>query len=698
MSEQTVQNELYSENVRIGEKYTCLSLGATTISDLIRTKSIKSYPISNNIKNKKPDVLILDSNKEIIVYQEQKIPKKFKSEKDIQRAIDQEIHVAKELNVKIFVVSDGETFIWINPKTGERILNENEEEIFLPIIPKENGEILEKLILEISESINEQNNSILKKEYVDPTDLAIKINGVLKNLTFASSKMALYTFVEVFLFKYLSDIEILRGENSFEYIYSLYGVNGTPVYDDATVLGKYTDGAREQMKYLFPNGEDGTTIINGQIFHVEKRGGQYFSPDNTDFVFKQVILEFKQYEKKAGQFKYISKDFKSKLFETFMKNSDEKSEMGQFFTPLKIVQSMVAMVDIKPQMKICDPASGVGKFLLEAIDDNIDNYFKVEKGKFYSSISLTGYEKMMSDGDDITVILAKANMLIYCSKLFQNNKENITEIADKLLNGTFKVFSTALGTLDKIEENSYDLILANPPYYQSKVMSQKAKETGQYKLGGLGVEALFLEWIMKSLKPSGIANIVLPDGIFSNESNRKLKQFLVKNFFIESIISLPVDTFFNTPKKTYILTIRKKTVVELQSSTVQTYPVFAYLCKSIGETLDVYRFDIDDNDLSNAVEKYNHYRRLEYFERENLKEPFKSYFEEDSHLKLIDIQSFSPDESWIVENWWSEDEKISLGFEEEIITLSIDEYQEILVDTIDLMNSFKEELEWLKNK
>ncbi|EOH96592.1 hypothetical protein UAY_02960 [Enterococcus moraviensis ATCC BAA-383] len=698
MSEQTIQNNLYSENVKIGEKYICLSLGATTISDLIKSKTIKSYPISNNIKNKKPDVLILDSNREVIVYQEQKIPQKFKSEKDIQKAINQEIYVAKELNAKIFVVSDGDSFIWINPQTGNRILNENEEEILLPVSPKKNAEVLEKLILEISESVNEQNDIILKKEYIDPTDLAIKINGVLKNLTFASSKMALYTFVEVFLFKYLSDIEILKGENSFDYIYRLYGVNGIPQYDDATILGKYSDGAREQMRYLFPEGEDGTTIINGQIFHVEKRGGEYFSPDNTDFVFKQVILEFKQYEKKAGQFKYISKDFKSKLFETFMKNNDEKSEMGQFFTPLKIVQGMVSMVDIKPKMKICDPASGVGKFLLEAIDDNLDNYFKVENGEFQSNISLTGYEKMMSDGDDITVILAKANMLIYCSKLFQNNKDNISKIADKLLNGTFKVFTTALGTLDKIEENSYDLILANPPYYQSKVMSQKAKETGQYKLGGLGVEAIFLEWIMKSLKPGGVANVVLPDGIFSNESNRKLKQFLIKNCFVESIISLPVDTFFNTPKKTYILTIRKKTTAELKSSTIQAYPIFAYLCKSIGETLDVYRFDIDDNDLSNAIEKYNHYRKLDYTEREELKEPFKSYFSEDAHLKLIDVQSFNPDESWIIENWWSDDEKVSLGFEEEVITLSISEYQEILTDTIDIINSFKEELEWLKNK
>lgn len=40
--------------------------------------------------------------------------------------------------------------------------------------------------------------------------------------------------------------------------------------------------------------------------------------------------------------------------------------MGQFFTPLKIVEEMVSMVTIFNGAKICDPASGVGKFLLEA--------------------------------------------------------------------------------------------------------------------------------------------------------------------------------------------------------------------------------------------------------------------------------------------------------------------------------------------
>lgn len=84
--------------------------------------------------------------------------------------------------------------------------------------------------------------------------------------------------------------------------------------------------------------------------------------DSAADCFGRLLNCFKEYEDEHGKFLYINKDFKSKLFETFMKNSSDKDGMGQFFTPLKVVQEMVRMVGIREGMKICDPACGVGKF------------------------------------------------------------------------------------------------------------------------------------------------------------------------------------------------------------------------------------------------------------------------------------------------------------------------------------------------
>ena len=404
--------------------------------------------------------------------------------------------------------------------------------------------------------------------------------------------------------------------------------------------------------------------------------------------------EFSKYEKKNGKFINISKDFKSKLFETFMKNSEDKAGMGQFFTPLKIVREMVDMVVISNGMKICDPASGVGKFLLEAAS-NVP--FEMKDGQLRSGVELTGLEKQMSGRDDITTILAKANMLIYFSKLFKDNNslEDIQYLANELLNKTFYSSKTALGTLEHVEKEKYDLILANPPYYQDANISRLALATGYYSAKGNGVESLFLEWIVRSLKFGGTANIVLPDGIFTNLGNTNLKQFILDTCYIESIISLPVGSFFNTPKKTYILTLRKKTEEEIENGEKQTFKFFAYICKSIGEELNVNRFDTpDDNDLHNAVVKYNSYKNLP--DKDKITEPFKSWFESDGKMKLFSIDMFPAEGNWNIDNFWTDEEKIALGFKEADDVMSLIEFQTFLDVLVNDIADYKEAVECLK--
>lgn len=250
MSEQTIQDDLYSQPIQILDKYTCLSLGATTVNDLIKTGKLKNLKLSKNF-GKKPDVLIVNKNKEVVVFMEFKKPEEFDTETKIQKAIDQEIHVAKEVNAEIYIVSDGDTFIWINPKTKNRIIDENGNEVDVQIIPKKETKKLAEYIEKVIFSIDDTNDSILKIEDIDPTDLAKKSAVILKKMTFASAKMALYTFVELFLFKYLSDINVLRNSNSFEEIYKLYSDD---TRTDADVLGAYLDGPRNTMRLLFPEG------------------------------------------------------------------------------------------------------------------------------------------------------------------------------------------------------------------------------------------------------------------------------------------------------------------------------------------------------------------------------------------------------------------------------------------------------------
>lgn len=94
-------------------------------------------------------------------------------------------------------------------------------------------------------------------------------------------------------------------------------------------------------------------------------------------------------------------------------------KLGQYFTPRNVVQAMVRMSSAKSLKKgarICDPFCGVGGFLLEAIveNENIFKEFEPRNGVISPKITLLGFDKGTDEKDDErTIILAKANMLIY---------------------------------------------------------------------------------------------------------------------------------------------------------------------------------------------------------------------------------------------------------------------------------------------
>ena len=679
MSEQTKQSVEFSQRVYLGE-WSVWDIGATTLADLCKDKIINKHTTDKKILRKKPDALIVSPDKEIIVYIESKDDGVLKSQKQRVRAYAQEIQAARKMKASIYVTRDSAQTNWYNPLTGNLILDEHGNPLLAELRPKTLSAESERLIKKILSSISDKNDQILKEEYMDPSDLARQIHQKLFITKAVSPSTALYTFVELFLFKYLSDLKVLNAKYSFEYLVGLYEGN-----KEIDVLRDYLQNARRRMEELFPRAEDGTSIINGNVFHEDVGDAE---------TFHNIIRAFDKYEKEHGKFIYISKDFKSKLFESFLKQELDSKRMGQFFTPLAIVDAMVRMVDVKPGMHIGDPACGVGKFLLQAIGNDLSAYFKYNKSKktMDAKITITGYDKYSEDNGDKTIILAKANTLIYFSKLLTENPspDFAKALTDTVLNQCFELKKSTLGSLEKIETETYDLILANPPYVVNGSADIKKLADG-YEWGGLGIESLFVEWIVKSLKQGGTANIVIPDGILSNMANETLKRKICEQCYVCSIISLPVRAFFNTSKKTYIITLEKKTADADGRFPRQDKPVFCYICLSIGEQLDTYRFPTDDNDLKDAVDNYNIWRNVDDPQMEALIEKRAK-----GRFKALDVAEFNPAKSWIIENWWSEEEKIVIGLKKEQKKQTVEDFIDLVSETEDLLHGIKGELECLK--
>ena len=208
-------------------------------------------------------------------------------------------------------------------------------------------------------------------------------------------------------------------------------------------------------------------------------------------------------------------------------------------------------------------------------------------------------------------------------------------------------------------------------------------------------EHLFMEWIIRALKPNGKAFIVVPDGIMNRSNDKKLRDFILEQCEIDAVISLPLNTFFTTNKKTYILALTKKAPVMVDGVPTlqrQTSPVFTYLCSEIGETRDVYRFDIDQNDLQVASDLFNMFK--------GAKTSFANTLNMigDQRCKISSIDDFYNGTHWCVERWWNHEERQALGIEEESKTIGVNDFRVLLADTINTLSELDEPLAEVEKK
>lgn len=671
MSEELLQRDLLKNPEKIGN-WDFYNIGATSI------KALKEHQIIRNVnygkeEKKKIDALIVQK-KNVIAVIEYKKPSEFKTKAQKNKAIKQELEVAKKIGAHIIIATDTKESVWVNAQTGNRIKDEQGKEVLYNFDPKDDK--LPDFIEKVKYSINELNDQIKPKELVNPTDLAKQIWQDIWSVSGATPENCLYTFVELFIFKYLSDLGVLQGMFNFNTLYDSFKSN-----TEDEVLETYASVIRPKIKTLFPESLlDKTTIINGTIFvSKDQKAVKGYSA-----VFKKILGKFKDY----GKLEHIDYDFKSQLFESFLKESISKKNWGQFFTPLKVVRAISEMAkdEIKVGSKICDPACGVGKFLLEPIITKLDQFYEIKKGKLIPKITIHGFDKGFDKDEQKTIILAKANMLIYFSDLIKENP-NITKEFSNLFNDSFILKTNSiLGTLSDVTENEYDLILTNPPYVTSgsSNLKEEVKKDGElvnhYKINAMGVEGLFMEWIVKALKPNGKAFIVVPDGLFTRQNDKHLRQYIIDECYIDAIISLPLKTFFTTIKKTYVLCVTKK----VNKKDNQVSPVFNYLVSEIGESRDNYRFDIEQDDLSEAVKLYSFFKGS----KNNFSE-----FNSDPRCKIIDIDVFEKNinNSWDIDKFWNKNEKIELGVIDENKSIPIIEFPQLLEEVNNTIKNLQQE-------
>jgi len=714
MSEELIQMKLTVSGIKVGkyEQYPCKN---TTLEQYKNHKIVPNVDYKEYSK-RKPDGLLVDrQNKEdinTIVVLEYKQPKDFRTDKQKKSAIQQCNDVCQVLNAKMGVITDGQNYVWINSqhpneeniykdKTTKAkrsysiIRNEDKKDLTEPFILQTNSETnIEKLeevtkntldyIERILFCVDKNNSTLIPTEEVDPLGLAKSVWQDIYINTGKEPEKCLYNVVELFIFKFLSDLSILKSPYDFNTVYNM----GTKGVSNKDILKYYAYNSRKKIIELFPVGKDDTTIINGTIF-VDSKGEPKYSHAH---LFKNSLKKYQEF----STLRNIKKEFKTKLFETFLKQSSDKSKLGQFFTPRKVIRAVVDMADVEKLpngSRVCDPFCGVGGFIAETIQKPLRKRdFIPINGKIIPSIKYEGYDKGSDTDEERLIILAKANLLIYLSDIIEKYPTLTNEFSN-IFNEIYHFLTESnLGTLKIIKESNeqYDLILTNPPYITSGVKSIKDEIKNEnlgeyYTCGGKGIDSLALEWIVRNLKEGGRAFIIIPNGILHVIQNKDLRLHVLNKCYINCIISLPIKTFYNTPQKTYILGITKKH----NEKEEQHFPVFTYLVSNIGETLDVYRFETEGkSDLEKAKELFNSYKGSpNTFPVDEIK---------DKRCKIHSIDNFMDCDNWDIDHWWTKEEKIELGLEKEEKIVSVDEFKEMLIEFTSKLTEYQNMLDELK--
>lgn len=245
-------------------------------------------------------------------------------------------------------------------------------------------------------------------------------------------------------------------------------------------------------------------------------------------------------------------------------NEENNEEAGEHFTPREVIHLMTHLLfdplkgQLPPTMLVYDPACGSGGMLTEA-----QNYLEDPEGPFnVGNAAVFLYGKEINDE---TYAICKSDMMIK-----GNNPENI------------KSGSTLRS--DQFHGTRFDFMLSNPPYGKSWKADQSfivdgkdvldsrfevelanfkgEKETLPAIPRSSDGQLLFLMEMASKMKttadsPTGsrVASVHNGSSLFtgdagSGESN--IRRYLIENDWLEAIIQLPNNLFYNTGITTYI--------------------------------------------------------------------------------------------------------------------------------------------------
>ena len=213
---------------------------------------------------------------------------------------------------------------------------------------------------------------------------------------------------------------------------------------------------------------------------------------------------------------------------------------GEFFTPQEVGELLarIVIMDKTSVNKVYDPACGSGGLLLKFA--KILGKENVREGFFGQEINLTTYN------------LARINMFLH-----NINYNNFSiERGDTLIHPAHW------------NDEPFDAIVSNPPYSIKWAGKDNPILINDERFAPAGILApknyadlAFTMHMLSWLSPKGTAAIVeFPGVLYRSGAEQKIRQYMIDNNFVDTVIQLPSDLFFGTPIATCVLVLKKNKV------------------------------------------------------------------------------------------------------------------------------------------
>ena len=241
-------------------------------------------------------------------------------------------------------------------------------------------------------------------------------------------------------------------------------------------------------------------------------------------------------------------------FFEFLVSHVAKGSKGQYFTPRQIIDCCVKIMNPTPSESVLDPACGSGGFLVHVLNHNAHRLEVPLRD--YCAKYLWG-----CDFDRRAIQVAKALMLVAgdgSTNLHQLNSlftETSADLLDVASNGIPKLTIEDLLRSKTRKFPGFDVVLTNPPF-AGEIRESSLVRSYQVTRRNRRMErdVLFLERCVQLLRPGGRLGIVLPHNKFAGANWAYLREWLIRNVRVVSVLGLERNTFLpHTHQKTSVL-------------------------------------------------------------------------------------------------------------------------------------------------